>query len=273
MYRRTAVRCLQRAKRKLRGNPTSATIAYACLDLRLAIEALAYERLTAYAEEVSFPTLATWQPGRLLKELAEIDPEANQDRNISLQVELEPGKWTALLSGPDNRFTAAWAYRMHNALGNFLHVPTLAQREVAEHERCANGLIKALEVAAELERVFESTTWNTKIGSFMRFDCDCGARLARRPDRLGEECRVECAECRALFDVKKIGVESYEISRSKQTFACPQCGTGNAFSTEWILTKPGLRCRECKEEFDTSLEIRLVPRGRAERADGNQRPD
>ena len=76
-YRNEARRALQRANDHL-DDPGISRGRYAALELRMALESLVYERADSYREELPGRALYTWQPGKLLKMLLEIDPLADK---------------------------------------------------------------------------------------------------------------------------------------------------------------------------------------------------
>ena len=62
-------------------------LAYACLELRKCIEALAYEILIGYLAEVSTKVIETWQPDMVMKELVRIDPGADKNSFLRMREE------------------------------------------------------------------------------------------------------------------------------------------------------------------------------------------
>ncbi len=58
---------------------------YACLELRLALEAVAYEWLQMYLAEMRHLAMAKWQVGPVMRELITADPWADRSRVVSFQ--------------------------------------------------------------------------------------------------------------------------------------------------------------------------------------------
>ncbi|MCK1290317.1 hypothetical protein [Bradyrhizobium sp. 30] len=104
---------------------------HVCLELRLAIECLAYQQLDAYLSEVPDHAMRKSTPREVITQMLEVDPKADRTSTIAIGREKEPGQLSddMRMLGEDRRFTLKWANRSHNALGNFLHVPTLHQLE------------------------------------------------------------------------------------------------------------------------------------------------
>jgi hypothetical protein len=66
--------------------------------------------------------------------MLEVDPKADRTSTIAIGREEEWGQLSKDMKvlGEDRRFTLKWANRSDNALGNFLHVPTLHQMETGK---------------------------------------------------------------------------------------------------------------------------------------------
>lgn len=89
---------------------------YACLNLRMAIEALTYQTLQAYLAEVPNSAMTAWTPKKVIDELLAVDPMADKTSRISFgkQDALgEPSKSMKYL-GEDRRFTVKWANKAQN---------------------------------------------------------------------------------------------------------------------------------------------------------------
>jgi hypothetical protein len=138
---------------------------YACLQARFAIEAFAYELLQDYLFEVSADAMNNWKPKAILKKLLYIDPDACSPISLTFEQSTEDGgPKREIHLGDSYRFSAAWANRMHDALGSFLHPPTIKQTMRGSAANAANAANvaelargKAEEALVELERVLAST--------------------------------------------------------------------------------------------------------------------
>ncbi|TPK63856.1 hypothetical protein FJ930_26105 [Mesorhizobium sp. B2-4-15] len=127
---------------------------YACVELRLCVEAICYGMLCLYRAELSKGELAKWQPKKVLDELLEIDKYATTPQLLSIQ-DPKTGEWHPL-GTQDYRFTAKWASKAHNALGNALHVPTIDQLEKGQGATAATFRNRCQEYAPELRKVLDS---------------------------------------------------------------------------------------------------------------------
>lgn len=86
-YRTLARQATDRAKALL-ATDNDDQLRYAALELRLAMEALTYDRAQAYAREIPPEELATWRPDKVMRVLLEIEPTA--DRSYTLRIGEEP---------------------------------------------------------------------------------------------------------------------------------------------------------------------------------------
>lgn len=131
----------------------------------MAIECLAYELLQSHQDEVDYGTMETWQPGRLIKELKEIDSGIESDRSISIGVEDFPGEPAEkmLLLGTDGRLTASWINKHWNALGSYLHEPTIKQHNNGKVFNADSARAKIATISGEIDRVLASTLFATNI--------------------------------------------------------------------------------------------------------------
>ncbi len=150
---------------------------YACLELRLAIEALAYEILQTYAEDddpAVAKALKKWKPREVLENLRKYDPLIE----ISLRVEFrlaESGE-TDLPSEPtfvgtQVRFEVEWADTAHHQMSQLLHQRTIAQIQdgnqidEAVARRDATGVLEKLEriLASEMTDIRSDYVFKSKL--------------------------------------------------------------------------------------------------------------
>ena len=127
-YRNDAWEALDRAKHELESNDPG-RLKYAALELRMAMEALTYDRAQAYADEIPPTEYDTWQPRKLLMLLLEIDPYADGDSIVHMGIEEEYGKPAKEMKpvGAEEVLNLSVLRRFYDALSARLHVPTPRQ--------------------------------------------------------------------------------------------------------------------------------------------------
>ena len=246
-FRESARVHLNKAQALLSGEPEEDIVRYACLELRMAIEALAYERLQSFMQESSFLLLRQWTPKKILSELEQIDSSSSLPRHLKIEVEID-GEMKTLMEGEDYRLSAKWAHRAHNALGNFLHEPTILANRIGRRDV---ALAKNKEVIAELEKVLASRIWNWVAAQFAEFTCVCGFEIKRRPENLERDKSVACASCGKVWDVEFLE-KGYKFSLRNTVevrMCCNQCGNNQVFEGLELASQPEVQCSECGARF------------------------
>ncbi|WP_458097593.1 hypothetical protein [Roseomonas sp. WA12] len=181
LVRHRAQECLERAKRLLCAGD-EASVRYACLELRFAIEYVCYQHLYSYLEEMPDDAVRKWPPRQVIAEMLSVDPNAEKTATYTISEEGEAGKaiQEQFFVGEDRRFSLKWAHSFHNALGNFLHASTIHQIESGAEATLDKMKTKADEVVLVLEEALSPATISANFGVFHTFDCDCGRHIKRR---------------------------------------------------------------------------------------------
>ena len=89
-YRNLARKHLNQAEDRLEEG-LDQSLKYAALELRMAMEALTYDRAAAYKNEFPPSEYETWQPRKVMMVLLEINPMADKDNSIAIGIEDEYG--------------------------------------------------------------------------------------------------------------------------------------------------------------------------------------
>ncbi|NLE26520.1 MAG: hypothetical protein GX625_14485, partial [Clostridiaceae bacterium] len=193
-----------------------------------------------------------WTPKQVISELLEVDPRA--DKSITVAVGLEhtygvsPPPEEMQLLGQDRRFSLNWANKNHNALGNFLHAPTMHQIESGVTPTAASIFQKATQVADECEKILSSPVFNVNFGQFFEFKCtDCGAHIKRRVGSFTREQGVVCpnSKCRATYDVETEGDKEVQFSLRQSKYTCRPCATENWVGTHRVVPGAVFECVQC----------------------------
>jgi len=142
-------------------------------ELRMCVEAITYDRAEAYKDELPPEEYETWQPAKLLQALLVIDPTANSAKTIAFgkeDVPGEPAKEMHVL-GTDTPLTLKVIKYHYDALGNFLHVPTLKQIQNGNVTTPEKVRQRCEALVIELDATLNSTIFNSTIGQFSHIDC------------------------------------------------------------------------------------------------------
>ena len=229
-YRSDARLQLEAAKTEL-ANPDDARLKYAALSLRMAIEAITYDRALAYKEEFPPDEYETWQPKKVMAVLLEIDAFADADRAISIGKEVQFGVQAPVM-GPlgSERVLNMAAIRQHyDALGSFLHLPSIKQMKdgavvdtVRLRQRCE-------QLATLIGEVLASSVFNVNFGNFARFDCfGCGKPIRKRVPIEDADTAARCFECPATYMITKTEDGQMDIRAKREDLSC---GAANCTGT------------------------------------------
>lgn len=262
--RHTARECVSRANNLIaRGDQVSAR--YACLELRLAIEYITYNQLQAYMSEVSDEVLKKWTPKQVISQMLEVDPHADKSSILTFCSEHTNGvshpPEDMKLLGQDRRFSLKWANKNHNALGNFLHAPTMNQIESGSVPTAATIIEKASSVAAECEHILKSSVFNVNFGQFFEFKCiDCGVHIRRRSGSFTQQQGVVClnSNCRATYDIETCEGNKIVPHLRKMLYTCQPCGAENRVGAHRVIDGAIIECNMCGKKATVVQGFDLV---------------
>lgn len=249
-YRHRARQHIQRAKDLLADQESSENLRFACLRLRMAIEALSYDRLQAYLAEVSNEVMKKWTPKQVLAELLFIDPTADSTSQLWVGIQEQPNVPSKDMKfiGTDERFTAKWATKAHNTLGNFLHEPTIAQIQAGtENDQTARH--RAGEILKELERVLSASVHNINLGVFCTIPCECGFTIKRKEEFMKRAKIATCASCGRMYEMSEgdqPGQFTYRLAQVN--YECANCKTEQWVARHKLEKEPVLVCVECGDK-------------------------
>ncbi|MHC1701735.1 MAG: hypothetical protein AB9900_12330 [Humidesulfovibrio sp.] len=237
--RQNARSCLKRAKAFLdQGDEASAR--YACLELRFAIEYIVYQNLQAYLPELLDEAISNkWKPKQVIDEMLKVDPLADKTSKFSFGLEktygVPAGEMKTL--GEDRRFSASWANKNHNALGNFLHAPALFQINNGKIPTAEMIRNKASEVAEIIEHTLASGVYNINFGVFYSFECSCKGQIICRSENYKRDDGIKCPNCAAIWDI---------VSETDGPGGC---------SVTYCMRKTQYTCLDCKAVNDVGIHL------------------
>jgi len=258
--RQIARDCLARAKRLLEIGD-EASVRYACFELRLCIEYVTFDQLMVYLVEVADDALKKWTPKQIIDSLREVDPNADASVSIAVGIEDTPGvpaKEVTLL-GEDRRFSLKWANTNHNALGNFLHAPTIEQIETRRTPGLATMVEKAKQIADTLGAILSSPVFGVNFGQFFEFDCeDCETKIKRREGSFTAEQGIVCpkGDCRATYDVRSVDAGLVKLGLRQTPYRCPGCQQVGVIGKHRVRDGAVTKCSACG--VAVRIEQRLV---------------
>ncbi len=257
-YRDIAFQSVQDARSQI-ADDTPTSLRYAALSLRLAIEALVYERAKDYADDLPPEHKKEWQPRRLLKALLEIDPTADQSGDLYVGEQEQPNVPARAMHhvGRNELLDLPTIKKHYDALGSILHVPTIervSSNKEPDWSKIRNRLEDVLEA---IQKVLDSSVWNINFRLTGATECTkCGAPIRRRIKR-GEKRRVYCLSegCSAEYDMYEFGESEVLFEPIQTAVPCPVegCDATNYFSPADIKVGQRWKCRSCDQEFIFSI--------------------
>lgn len=195
-----------RARKELEGDDDR--LKYAALELRLSMEALTYDRARAYKDEFPPAEYETWQPRKVMAVLLEFDPNADKDSTISFGVETTPGQPAEEMTmlGTEIVLNVATLRRHYDALGSFLHMPTLKQTKTGKTHDFEKLRSRCGEIAEYIEKVLASPVHNVTLGSFATITCmECNQPIRKRMPPSMSAVEAECFSCKASYKISDSG--------------------------------------------------------------------
>ena len=226
-FRNAARAALTKAKARMSAGSED-DIRYAALQLRMSLEALTYERAMAYAEDLGPDRMKTWQPRQLMNRMLEVDPVA--DRAVTLSVGKEPSLGerpeSMRLLGTDNVLKLDTLKENYDALGSYLHTPTLRQIERGRVPDMARLMVRCETIIEAVELVLSSEVWGTSIAKRGTIECEgCRLPLTRRIPTGLESREVQCWECDASYTMRLVSEGRVAFDPHRVGVACvsPAC--------------------------------------------------
>lgn len=232
-FRNEARKALSRAKAELDSNDDE-RLKYAALELRLAMEALTYDRASAYRNETPPQEYETWQPRKVMQLLLDIDPNADKNSSLAIGLEEEYGKPAKEMKmlGSEEVLNLATIKKHYDALGSYLHMPTLKQRREGGPPKLDKLRRRCNDIVEALDKALASTAFNTTLGVFTSIECSRCSEVIRKRVPIGEEkLEVRCFECGAQYNVFNASDNETKWEPIIEQIDCPALRLPNARSS------------------------------------------
>ncbi len=257
-FRHRCAQSLARAKVELESADPE-RLKYAALELRMAIEAITYDRAQSYRDELPPSEYETWQPKELMLQLLEIDPMAGMTRRVSMgrqDVMGVPAQKMTLL-GTESVFGLALIRKYYDALGSYLHSPTLKTIEKKGEHDLVRMKHKCSVILQRLGVVL-SSNFTSNFGAFAEFKCNfrhCGGNIRSRLPKGQAVVIGTCFSCKAMYKIIPDEGSQFQWLPLAEDVQCPTdfC---NEIVTIWAHEKkPGnyWECVGCKHKFQLRL--------------------
>jgi predicted RNA-binding Zn-ribbon protein involved in translation (DUF1610 family) len=228
---------------------------YACLEARLCIEAVVYDKLELYMKRISPDVLERWQPRAAMQALLALEPRADQDVTLRIVREDEDGNVKGNPTVIEHRAMDVEAInRFYNRFGSYLHVPTVVrQKDHAWIHRWQNRLEETLrEFVKEIEPILKAPIVTT-ISRTAEFECEaCDQVTVANLIALRETKTVKCIHCGAEYSATALDdpngariSEEWEFRLKATVFACRTCEEGTAIENRNLRLGMRFACDSC----------------------------
>lgn len=241
---------------------------YAALELRDAMEALTYDRALAFKDDIPPEEYKTWQPRKLMAVLLEIDPSIGVTSTIAFGLEEEYGKpaprENMKLLGTDVVFTLADLKAHYDAIGSYLHMPSLEQIQSGKVPDPAKLRERCKVVIGLVEKVLSSQVWNSTFGVTATLDqCmneDCKKSIRKRMPSGQEKVDARCFECKAEYTITSEtgGRVLWTPKMTDAPCSTPQCPERMSLWPHEVRSGTHWRCRGCGTHNGITLTVTKV---------------
>ncbi len=247
----------------LLSDDTDASVTYAALEARLALERVCYDRLRQRHDYISHAQLRKWQPGAVVNMLIQ-DVDEHFTKTVTLSISknsavegVEPEDTDYVEIGTEVGFDPKQIAKMWNALAKLaLHVrlPTSRNDQLNQYGDKAKIRVKVDQVVAELERLATGTFTFSGIGEVVSFECSCGEKNRRRASLLREGQHVHCInpECKITW---KVILENGSCRFESVTIPvnCEKCAAANHMPWRFFIDMKydhlgAFSCQSCKHK-------------------------
>jgi DNA-directed RNA polymerase subunit RPC12/RpoP len=227
------------------------SLRHACLELRLALERIVYQKLGQIGPKLPLAIFRKWQPDKALKMLRSFEPKADLDMSI----EVTGPDGVPFHIGDYKMFSVDWLNKRYNKLGNFLHAPALADTRNLKLTPTA-----VQEILDEIARV-ASATMMMSINAIDTFPCDtCGKDMYASEAQIKANATVECPRCESKHLVRWEDEENYIVEPSNLCIApCMKCKSPMAI--EHLEVNDRKACWNCGQLHHFDWGYTMVPSG------------
>ncbi len=226
---------------------------YAALELRMALEALIYEKAGLYKEELSNKKLSTWQPKKLLTLLLEIDPVADKSSSIAVGIEEEYGKPASKMTslGKDRVIGLKEIKKYYDKLGSYLHTQTIDQLADGKGPKPDGMRTRCNEIKEIINEVLASPVFNADFKVTSSIECgECGTKIVRRIPTGSKSLEAKCINCPASYTLTVVDENktSWQPNIHKVKCANELCMSPFELWKSEIEIGIGWKCKECQGE-------------------------
>lgn len=256
--------------RKLVASGDSAELRYVCLELRFALERIAYQKLQLRLDKITIEEIGAWQPRRAMERLIELVDEHLAGDSV-LKIARDGSDATAnkhdfMTVGATKGINPRDIGRHWQKLGSFLHAKVPKKKGDRPREPDEQALRQYLgDVIVYIESV-TSTRFDVHFSENVTFTCGkCNQSTVRNARLLKEGDVVQCQNpnCSASFVTHK-NEGNFRFERYRLHFDCEACNGRNFVEANDLLElerdqlQP-LTCVTCGAKYHAGWGLQLKP--------------
>jgi hypothetical protein len=207
-----------------------ALLRYVCLEIRLCLEFITYDKLLTYSERLP-KAFRRWQPAQFMKALRQIEPNADKSFTLTYSPESEPGRPTGerKLLGQHIALNLAWLRRTYNKLGHYLHAPFPEEHGYIEQLDTSTLRSDLEQILRELEPVMSSNL-DSSLAMVTEFSCAvCDQPVVCNAEGLRQVQKAICLDpnCNAEHIAAEDASGALKFTLVATPFLCRNCEEPN----------------------------------------------
>lgn len=233
---------------------------YACLELRFALERIAYQKLQLRLDKITLEEVGAWQPKRIIESLMEL-VDASLDQGFEIRVasngdDGQPLEKDFKSLGFTKGINPKNIGKHWQKLGSFLHVAMPKRKGQKPKSPDQQVLIHYLQEVISYIEAVTSTKFDAHFSNNVTFQCSsCEQNIVRNSDLLAENDVVQCQNpnCDEAF-LAHIDGEEFYVTRYEIPFECPSCKWPRIFGANEILRlgrgeTREISCQQCGSSY------------------------
>jgi len=263
-YRNLAKKHLKSAEDEIKSN-SDLRLIYAALELRMAMEAITYDRALSYKDEFPPDEYKTWQPKKVMLILLEIEPTADLDCSLAIGKEHGGDKAPEMTNlGTEKVLNMKVLKNHYDAIGNYLHMPSIKQINSGYIPDLKKLRLRCEEVSTFISQVINSPIFNINFGNFSRNNCfECKSIIRKRIPNDDQVVKATCYECKATYTLYAEENNKIRWEANQQELECANndCKQTVVVWEHEISANNHWQCNECKGTNILCLGIRYEKLG------------
>lgn len=253
--------------RKLLETSDTASLRYACLELRFALEHVAYQKLQLRLDKVTIEEINAWQPRRVMDRLMDLVDE-HLSGDLVIKVDMgAPGDAKFVTLGATKGINPKDMGKHWQKVSSFLHAELPKKKGDRPMEADEQALRAYLDEVIRYVEQITSTDFDAHFTiSSVTFRCEaCNEGIIRNSNLLKSGDRVRCQNpnCPELYIVQKENGK-FRFDRCVFQFECPSCTALNPLKPNPLLALERnellvTNCARCGTKLEGRWTVTITP--------------